>query len=65
MIVPDLIIYHWIPTERLTKRYYRKWVIGRGISMGWQIRDRSLVNLKCWAFRDINSVLRFADWEQC
>jgi glycosyltransferase involved in cell wall biosynthesis len=40
MNVPELIIYHWIPTERLTKTYYRKWVIGRGISGGLQLRER-------------------------
>jgi glycosyltransferase involved in cell wall biosynthesis len=38
--VPELIIYHWIPTSRLTKRYFRRWVIGRGISGGSQIRER-------------------------
>jgi glucosyl-dolichyl phosphate glucuronosyltransferase len=38
--VPELIIYHWIPKARLTKKYYRKWVIGRGIAGGSQIRDR-------------------------
>jgi glycosyltransferase involved in cell wall biosynthesis len=40
VVVPDLIIYHWIPAARLTKPYYRKWVIGRGISMGSQLRER-------------------------
>lgn len=39
MVVPDLIIYHWISTDRLTKKYHRKWVVGRGISMGFQIRE--------------------------
>lgn len=40
MVVPDLIIYHWIPAERMTKRYFRRWVIGRGISIGSQLRKR-------------------------
>src|SRR5260370_33199784 len=40
MVVPDLAIDHWIPAERLTRRYFRKWVIGRGISMGSQLRER-------------------------
>ena len=39
--VPDLIIYHWIPAARLTKKYYRKWTVGRGISVGYQYRERS------------------------
>lgn len=39
--VPDLIIYHWIPAARMTKRYYRKWAIGHGIGVGYQYRERS------------------------
>ena len=38
--VPDLVIYHWIPAERLTRSYFRRWVIGRGISVGWQLGER-------------------------
>jgi glycosyltransferase involved in cell wall biosynthesis len=40
MVVPDLVIRHWIPAARLTKKYFRRWVIGRGISIGSQIRER-------------------------
>ncbi len=40
IFVPELIIYHWIPAKRLSKEYFRKWVIGRGISTGSQIRLR-------------------------
>jgi glycosyltransferase involved in cell wall biosynthesis len=40
MVVPDLAIHHWIPAERLTRQYFRKWIIGRGISMGSQLRER-------------------------
>lgn len=40
IVVPDLIIHHWIPAERVTKRYFRKWVIGRGISVGSQLREK-------------------------
>ena len=39
--VPELIVYHWIPADRLTKKYYRKWTVGRGISVGYQYRERS------------------------
>jgi len=39
MVVPELVIYHWIPAQRLTKKYHRRWVIGRGISRGKQLRD--------------------------
>ena len=40
MVVPDLVIHHWIPSERLTKRYFRRWIVGRGISVGSQLRER-------------------------
>lgn len=40
IVVPDLIIYHWIPASRLTKRYYRKWAVGRGVGVGFQLRER-------------------------
>lgn len=38
--VPDLVIHHWIPAERLTKSYFRKWAIGGGISIGFMLRER-------------------------
>lgn len=31
---PDLIIYHHIPSDRLTKSYYRRWCFWRGVSLG-------------------------------
>lgn len=40
MVVPDLIIRHWIPAERMTKKYHRRWALGRGISVGMQLRER-------------------------
>jgi glycosyltransferase involved in cell wall biosynthesis len=39
MYVPDLIIYHHVPAERLTRKYHRKWCFWRGVSQG--IRDRN------------------------
>jgi glycosyltransferase involved in cell wall biosynthesis len=41
MLIPDLIIHHWVPSSRLTKGYYRRWVVGRGIAQGSQLRERS------------------------
>lgn len=38
--VPDLIIHHYIPPERLTKRYYRRWCFWRGVSHGVMDRKR-------------------------
>lgn len=37
--LPDLIIYHYVPPERLTKRYHRRWSFWRGASQG--VRGRS------------------------
>jgi glucosyl-dolichyl phosphate glucuronosyltransferase len=31
---PDLIIYHYVPPERLTKRYFRRWSFWCGVSRG-------------------------------
>jgi glycosyltransferase involved in cell wall biosynthesis len=38
--VPDLIIYHYVPPERLTRRYFRNWCFWRGVSLGVMDRDR-------------------------
>jgi glycosyltransferase involved in cell wall biosynthesis len=31
---PDLVILHYVPPERLTKRYFRRWAFWRGVSLG-------------------------------
>lgn len=31
---PDLVIRHYVPPERLTKRYFRRWCFWRGVSQG-------------------------------
>lgn len=38
--VPDLIIYHYIPRERLTRQYHRRWCYWRGVSQG--VLDREM-----------------------
>ena len=38
--LPDLIIHHYIPPERLTKRYFRKWCFWRGVSRGVLDKER-------------------------
>lgn len=38
--IPELIIYHWVPPERLTKRYYRRWCFWHAVSAGVLDRDR-------------------------
>jgi glycosyltransferase involved in cell wall biosynthesis len=37
---PDLRIYHYVPPERLTKRYFRRWCFRNGISHGMIDRQR-------------------------
>lgn len=37
---PDLIILHYVPPERLTRRYHRQWSWGQGISKGVLARTR-------------------------
>lgn len=39
LYVPDLAIHHYIAPERLTKRYYRRWVYWRAVSLGSQARQ--------------------------
>jgi glycosyltransferase involved in cell wall biosynthesis len=40
MYIPELIIYHFIPAERLTRKYYRRWCYWRAVSQG--VLDREL-----------------------
>ncbi len=40
--LPDLIIYHYIPAERLTKQYFRRWCFWQGVSMGIMNKERRL-----------------------
>jgi glucosyl-dolichyl phosphate glucuronosyltransferase len=32
LYVPGMIIHHFVPAERLTKRYYRRWCLHHGVS---------------------------------
>lgn len=40
LYLPDLVVYHYIHPERLTKRYYRHWCFWRGVSSGILDRER-------------------------
>lgn len=42
MYLPNLIIYHHIPSERVTKSYFRRWCFWRGVSLGLLDRKRRL-----------------------
>lgn len=46
--VPDLIIHHFIPVERLTRSYHRRWCYWRGVSQG--IADEDLKEPVAYAF---------------
>jgi glycosyltransferase involved in cell wall biosynthesis len=37
---PDLIIHHYVPAERMTKQYFRRWCFWRGVSQGVIDRKR-------------------------
>jgi GT2 family glycosyltransferase len=39
MYTPDLIIYHHIPADRLTRKYHRRWCYWRGVSQGLSDRE--------------------------
>lgn len=39
MYTPDLVIYHYIPADRLTRKYHRKWCYWRGVSQGFADRE--------------------------
>ena len=40
--LPDLVIYHYIDAARLTREYYRKWCLWRGVSRGLMDRRHPL-----------------------
>ena len=39
MYTPDLVIYHHIPADRLTRKYHRRWCYWRGVSQGYADRE--------------------------
>ena len=42
LYVPDLVIYHHVPPERLNKIYFRRWSFWRGVSAGLIDRNRRM-----------------------
>lgn len=42
MYLPNLIIYHRVLPERMTKKYFRRWCFWRGVSLGLLDRRRRL-----------------------
>jgi glucosyl-dolichyl phosphate glucuronosyltransferase len=46
--VPDLVIHHYIPSERLTRRYHRRWSFWRAASQG--VLDREIKEQTAYLF---------------
>lgn len=38
LYIPNLVIYHYVPKERLKKNYHRRWYFGHGVSEGVMAR---------------------------
>ena len=56
MYLPALKIYHHVPAERLTRKYFRSWCFWRGVSLGLLERKRQqpvayLFGLPRWQYR--------------
>lgn len=34
MYLPEMVIHHYVPAERMTREYHRRWCWGRGTSLG-------------------------------
>jgi glycosyltransferase involved in cell wall biosynthesis len=56
MYLPQLKIYHHVPAERLTKKYFRSWCFWRGVSLGLLERKRAqecpyLFGIPRWHYR--------------
>lgn len=56
MYLPNLIIYHHVPSERLTKSYFRRWCFWRGVSLGQLEKTRKqecayLLGIPRWHYR--------------
>ena len=56
MYLPKLKIYHHVPAERLTKKYFRSWCFWRGVSLGLLERKRKqqlpyLFGIPRWHYR--------------
>jgi glucosyl-dolichyl phosphate glucuronosyltransferase len=69
MYLPNLIIYHHVPPERVTKSYFRRWCFWRGVSLGLLDRTRKLpcaylFGIPRWhyrnAFRGVLSTMKHA-----
>lgn len=57
MYLPNLVIYHHVPSERLTKSYFRRWCFWRGVSLGLLDRTRKLpcaylLGIPRWHYRN-------------
>lgn len=55
LYVPELIIYHHLFSERLTKPYFRRWAFWNGVAAGYQYRQPTgeplLGGIPRWTYR--------------
>jgi glycosyltransferase involved in cell wall biosynthesis len=63
--IPDLIIFHHMFPERLTKRYFRRWALWRAVSFGMLYRRRppgepKVFGVPRWQYR----VSAFGAWKR-
>ena len=70
MYLPQLIVYHFIPRERLTKRYHRSWCFWQSVSMAVLDRIRPKPVAYVWGVpryfygRALRGMLRLANLRQ-
>ncbi len=66
LYLPDMIIYHPIPTERFNKRYLKNWYFNLGrsfISNKGKLRGRRFLGIPLYLYKQI--VLSFFKWLLC
>jgi hypothetical protein len=61
--VPEMIVYHHIPTKRLQKSYFRQWVRNDARNRGKMARAappeaRSLFGVPLWRWRSVSASMR-------
>lgn len=65
LYVPDLVIHHFVPKERLRRRYHRRWHFGHGISEGVMAHEAAptipeLFGVPRWRLRFVGEGLAIA-----
>lgn len=56
MYVPDVVVYHHVPEERMKKTYFRRWVYDEGELAGLllgEYTNRNILGIPLYLFRDL------------